>query len=276
MDPFVTGSLITAGAGLLGGAIGGSKGMSADKAFGLNHGLMKSQMRFQQNMDKTLIRRRVRDAKKAGLHPLFALGATPGNFGTTPGNFQGMPSENGLGDALANAGQALAHGLQLKQQAKMQKEYNGLLNKKLRAEIKETDARTKNINVKTGDFVTRSIEASMARNVANQINGTQARNVPEPKVLVPDIISQKHSQFKTPYGNYVPPSGWSPVEHLEGMSGEAAGVVGSIGMLIDSLSRAVFGYKHPITKLNSRKKRKQRRADPSYYQKRGKYGIFNR
>ena len=44
----------------------------------------ESKRRFDDVMDTT-IQRRVADAKKAGLHPLFALGGSPGSVGFVPG-----------------------------------------------------------------------------------------------------------------------------------------------------------------------------------------------
>lgn len=92
MDPFVTASLITGGASLLGQAFGSS---SSPGGWGVQKTLDYDKIvnRRSMVMDKTTRRRnrkltaanyknygskvaQVRDAKRAGLHPLFAMGAT--------------------------------------------------------------------------------------------------------------------------------------------------------------------------------------------------------
>lgn len=58
---------------------------------------------FREQMDHS-VRRRVEDAKRAGIHPLFALGASVGGSPTTT---VGGPSGSSLGDAVAGLGRNL-------------------------------------------------------------------------------------------------------------------------------------------------------------------------
>lgn len=65
-------ALLGAGAGLLGGAIGQSQQSKSQK-----RALWQAQKQFDAQMDES-VQRRVKDAKAAGIHPLFALGASSG------------------------------------------------------------------------------------------------------------------------------------------------------------------------------------------------------
>lgn len=56
----------------------------------------QSQRQFDAQMDES-VQRRVKDAEKAGIHPLFALGAS---VGTSPTTITG-PTGSGVGDALS-------------------------------------------------------------------------------------------------------------------------------------------------------------------------------
>jgi len=82
MDPIIGGALISAGANLVGGLMG-------------SHSASK-QVRYQKQFAKKGIQWRVNDAKKAGLHPLYALGAQTPSY---------SPVSNPLGESLSAAGQ---------------------------------------------------------------------------------------------------------------------------------------------------------------------------
>ena len=57
----------------------------------------ESRRQFDAQMDES-VQRRVEDARKAGIHPLFALGASVGASPTA--TFGGEPTGSGIGDAL--------------------------------------------------------------------------------------------------------------------------------------------------------------------------------
>lgn len=84
------------GLGSLGSAIGG--------LFGAKKSNKDARRMFQQQMDES-IQRRVADAKKAGIHPLFALGAS---VGASPTLMAGQStSGSALGEGIAEAGRTL-------------------------------------------------------------------------------------------------------------------------------------------------------------------------
>lgn len=101
-DPIVTGSLITAGGSLLGGALGSS---SASKAANKDY-------RRQKEFAKNSIRWKVEDAKRAGLHPLFALG---GGASFSPSIQTGSTD---LGSGIGEAAAALGRGYERSQAPK--------------------------------------------------------------------------------------------------------------------------------------------------------------
>lgn len=96
------GALIGAGASLIGGAI---NARSQRKANEVNQHQLEQSYAQQKEFAQHGIRWRVEDAKRAGLHPLAALGAQTTSFspiaiGSTP--------VTGLGDAISNMGQDLS------------------------------------------------------------------------------------------------------------------------------------------------------------------------
>lgn len=91
-------------------------------------------MEFQDLLSKTGIQRRVDDARKAGIHPLYAIGAQTYN---APAVYTGGTN---LSNSLGRAGQDLGTALtrMLDRGAQKQKDLN---NRLLEAQIAESDAR---------------------------------------------------------------------------------------------------------------------------------------
>ncbi|WP_302553331.1 hypothetical protein [uncultured Bilophila sp.] len=98
------GSAIGAVGSIAGGLIGAN---SAQNVAGLNY---EAQKEFAQNG----IRWKVEDAKRAGIHPLYALGASTQGYSPSGG----YTGDYGIADAAAHLGQ----GFERAQQAKMTKE----------------------------------------------------------------------------------------------------------------------------------------------------------
>lgn len=115
------GPLIAAGANLLGGAMSNSATSDANKlAAAQAAAANKTQMRMarlniglQKQFAKTGIQWKVADARRAGIHPLYALGAStasysPVSVGTS--TYSPIP-ETGFANALASAGQDISRGV---------------------------------------------------------------------------------------------------------------------------------------------------------------------
>lgn len=96
MEPTTTGALITAGATLAGGLLGrdSNREASAQNA--------AAQREFAQHG----IRWKVEDAKRAGIHPLYALGAQTHSFSPTYTGDTAMP--NAIADMGQNIGRAVS------------------------------------------------------------------------------------------------------------------------------------------------------------------------
>lgn len=98
------GSVVSAVGSIAGGILGAN---SAQNVAGMNY---EAQKEFAQNG----IRWKVEDAKRAGIHPLYALGASTQGYSPTAG----YTGDFGISDAAAHLGQ----GYERAQQAKMTKE----------------------------------------------------------------------------------------------------------------------------------------------------------
>lgn len=89
------GSLISAGASLLGGLFGSKSQSKANEA----------NIRLQKDLARKGIQWRVEDANKAGVHPLYAIGAPT----ATPGPL--AVGDTSLGQGIANAGQDIGRAV---------------------------------------------------------------------------------------------------------------------------------------------------------------------
>ncbi len=100
--PAIAAAGISAGASLLGGFLGGGGGISKTMT-----GYYREEDRKRED---TRIQRTVADAKAAGIHPLFAMGAVPssGAAGFIPGQ---SPSGSALGAGISRAGAEIARGM---------------------------------------------------------------------------------------------------------------------------------------------------------------------
>lgn len=101
--------------GFLDGALGGAIGAVGSLIGG---GISSSQSRANANLNYSAqkefaqngIRWRVEDAKRAGIHPLYALGANTASFSPV----QGYGGDYGVSDAFANFGQGIDRAVEAK------------------------------------------------------------------------------------------------------------------------------------------------------------------
>lgn len=141
------GSLISAGASLLGGLFGKS---SADKAADLNAQMAERNIAMQREFAQNGIQWKAEDAKKAGIHPLYAMGASTPSFSPVSANFT---ADTSMPNALSRAGQDIGRAIDATRNtdqkaaaytqavAKLSLEKAGLENDVLRADLASKMAR---------------------------------------------------------------------------------------------------------------------------------------
>lgn len=106
MDPITTGALITGGSLLAGQLL-----RSSERPYGHADAQAHSDA-YQREYAQNAIQWRVADAKKAGLHPLAALGAAGASY--TPTSLSGG-SDSGWGDTYSAMGQDIGRAIASKQ-----------------------------------------------------------------------------------------------------------------------------------------------------------------
>lgn len=121
--PAIIGAGISAAGNLLGGLFGNSSARRSEAR----------QLKYQKEFAQMGIRWRVNDAREAGLHPLYALGAQVPSY--SPVQF-----EDSLGPAISQAGQNIGQAVAM-QATPGEKLMQQLAIRKLQSEIDETDAR---------------------------------------------------------------------------------------------------------------------------------------
>ena len=117
MDPFITGSIISAGAGLLGSGL--SMGSSA-KA-------VKRQIRWERERAQNAHQWEVEDLKKAGLNPILSA-----NGGAVTGGISApVPDFSGISEGIPNAINSAFTNKQIKQEIE-----------NLKAQVKQSESQT--------------------------------------------------------------------------------------------------------------------------------------
>lgn len=101
----VFGPLISAGASILGGLFGKS---SADKAQEMQAQHNAQQIALQKEFAQSGIQWKVADAKKAGIHPLYALGANTASYAPVSSNFS---ADTSMASAMSSAGQDIGRAI---------------------------------------------------------------------------------------------------------------------------------------------------------------------
>lgn len=105
MDPLIGGALIGGGASLIGGLMGKS---AADNAREANAAQAAANVAMQKEFAQNGIRWKVEDAKAAGIHPLYALGASTPSF--SPVSLGATP-DNSMPQAMADIGQNISRAV---------------------------------------------------------------------------------------------------------------------------------------------------------------------
>lgn len=141
------GALISAGSSIIGGLMGkASADKARDAAIQQNYDNIQAQKEFAQ----AGIRWKVADAKAAGIHPLYALGASTPSFSPVSSNFT---ADTSMANAMAAAGQDIGRAINSTRTAsergnafneavqKLSLEKMGLENQILRSDLASKNAR---------------------------------------------------------------------------------------------------------------------------------------
>lgn len=228
MNPQV-GAAIVQGAGQVAG------GMLASHS---NKKVAKQQWRRTKVLNQNQIQWRVADAKKAGIHPLAALGMSPiGNAAPATGSV--------MGDAVAGVADAAAQGIRGAAQAKSQSVLD-------QAALAESGARTE---AALSEAQRNRAEADwLDQQRTNSIVGLfKSPGRADTNALTSPGISPKHlemyqdvdpraapgganASIRTPLGTFDINPDWTPTELVEQTRGELAGeIFGLLGLAGDTV-----------------------------------------
>lgn len=106
MWPLVAAAGISAAGGIAGSIFGGKAQKKAAKKA---NKIAKQQLKYQKYYDANRVAITVADAKRAGIHPLAALGANISPSSVTPVGYMD-PGDGGWGDAIANGLNSIGQG----------------------------------------------------------------------------------------------------------------------------------------------------------------------
>ncbi|MEM2002475.1 MAG: hypothetical protein QXT77_07520 [Candidatus Methanomethylicaceae archaeon] len=206
--------------GEIGGALIGKK--SAEKA-------NKRNLQAQAYMAQRAIRWRVADARKAGIHPLFALGAQTASF--TPSI---QPTTDGSG--IANAASHIGNAFDRRKAEKLEQETAAVAAAESASRI--------NANNAQADFYRAQAESS------RHMRGQQSALVTQ------DGAAKAESQIAPPApaqsvdvagSRVLPRPGWSNAEDFETRYGELGGLAaGVVNTVVDTAHN--LGYDQSVTK----------------------------
>lgn len=134
--------------GAVGSVVGGILGNNAQKdMFNQSMALSREQLEYQKQLHQNQIQWRVEDAKKAGVHPMAALGLSSMSFSPVSGPSGGGVDYNWLGEAGQNIDRAIQQGKTREERAQAQALQDKLTDIQIRkgeadADLAETEAAT--------------------------------------------------------------------------------------------------------------------------------------
>lgn len=206
------GSLISGAASIFGGLLGKS---SADKAREQAAAHAASQEALQREFAQNGIQWRVEDAKKAGIHPIYALGGSTASYAPVSQNFT---ADTSLPNALASAGQDIGRAIHA---TRTQKDRMGALGETAtRLQLEglglDNDLKRAEIASKTGRLRQGQVGPPMADPSANHLipgQGESGTVKPEPLKVAPGNPSRPHMEGGsiTDVGSARTKDGWAPV-----------------------------------------------------------------
>ena len=202
---FTGGELLGAGSRILGGLFGRSSRRRAERQAA---GQFERQMNFAEDMRDRRIQRTVADANKAGIHPLYALGASQNV--SAPTFIAGQHgSGSGLGTGLAEAAGALGRSLAGKRVTPVQDAQIKMFG----AQIEESNARAS---------LARAEADSIRKRTEQQVN--EVRTFPLPSARIPKRkLSPPMTLVWSKKGRGWTPSRTTPAEVYEEEYGDLGG-----------------------------------------------------
>lgn len=194
---------------------------------------------------------RVGDAKRSGIHPLYALGMQG-----TPYNAQTVSDGS---NNWQNMGQALSAGLQEYQhqkQMKAQKSTRNLQNQHIQAQINETEARTRKIDSEIQkDFAQMQGYSSLQNNQASQALG-----IGKPR--------STDQALKTPLGNFMVEPGLSTAQDVSDRYDDILSNVYGAGLFLNDLGyHSKKKIKAIVNKARKQSQPYKKRSTPWYNRK---------
>lgn len=205
-------AIIPAAANIIGGLLGKS---SADKARQASIDMANQNIALQREFAQNGIQWRVEDAKKAGVHPIYALGGSGASFSPVSANFT---ADTSLPNAMAAAGQDIGRAIHA---TRTQKDRMGALSAtaaKLQLEGLNLDNDLKRVEIasKTGRLRQGQVGPPMASPAANYLMPGQTESgevKPKPLEVAPGAKGspQMEGGAITDVGMARTKDGWAPV-----------------------------------------------------------------
>lgn len=176
MDPITQGAALSAGGSLLGGVMSGA----SDKK------MLKKQIKWQREQMQNRLQWTVNDAKKAGLHPLFALG---GGGGFSPASV--IPGQSNMGNAVADAAASMGRAIAAPRPTKMQDALSLAQLESVNSQTRRNDAEAALANSQARRIAEESnVRPSVAQTLAGVVSETEG--VPAGKITpkAPEVRSR--------------------------------------------------------------------------------------
>ncbi len=209
----VLGAAVGAGGSLLGGFLSDRNARLMNSS---QISLAKEQMAMQREFAQSGIRWRVADAKAAGIHPLYSLGATLSQPSPVSVNFQ---AQNNMGKALAQSGQNIGRAIAA-----------------TRTAPERTDVMLRELQLERGALENEQIRLQNRR-LVSQIGPPMAGTA----VLPPEVVEK---ELPTLGGPMSQDPGYADAEEWEKRYGEPGEWIGGFQNLgVDAWRSAKKGYK---------------------------------
>lgn len=206
------GPLISAGASIFGGLLGKS---SADSARDATERMAANNIAMQREFAQNGIQWRVEDAKKAGIHPIYALGSGGASFSPVSANFA---TDTSLPNALAQAGQDVGRAIHSTQTQKDRMEAMGTAASKLQLEglqldndLKRAEIASKSARLRADQVGPPTPAASDAYLIPGQSSSPLIKSKPTDIGPAPANAPHSEAGAVSDVGYARTTTGWAPV-----------------------------------------------------------------